>query len=140
MKKQMIFSILLLLGSFSAQAGDAGLDGQYIVSLKIGDKVFEDQLEIKSDEPMIYYNREIYGIYKVPGEFVSSLKGTSYCHLWDDSCSLSFEIVAQENGRSYKVLFEAYGQVSYPPEKMVLEGTATLEDGQKLGTFKAVHQ
>lgn len=136
MKKQMMLSILLLLGAFSAQA----MDGRYLVNLKIGDKVFQDEMEIKSDESVIYREREIYGTYSVPGEFISLLKGTSYCHLWNNDCSLNFEIVAQENGRSYKVFFQAYGLVVNPPEKMRLQGTATLEGGRKLGTLEAIQQ
>lgn len=125
------------------QPGADLLTGRYNMVIKIGDKVFHDEL-ILSGTGSTYifgYKGPLSGSLTVPGVFSSPLTGRASCSAWSLSCNISFEIVAVENGQSFKVLYAAtigketdnIGDTVTP----FLVGTATLENGKFLGNFFA---
>ncbi len=142
------FSLALILTA-QAQATDHGLDGNYEVHLKVGDRIFLDQMEIKGKDGEIKlqsFHGSITGTMTVPGNFTSPLSGEGHCSEKDSLCELDFDIDAHEQGQAYKVHYQAkiqgahYQKVVADEATPVLTGTATLEDGQLLGTFEATRQ
>lgn len=123
-----------------------GLAGTYKMAIKIGARDFTDILVIKGerDLPVRMHSIPITGTLEVPGVFVADLTGNSFCSgPWNSMCQLTFAIVARENGQEFIVNYEAslanyYGALSGAPA--ILEGKATLENGELLGNFTATQQ
>lgn len=148
MKKLFLITTLISQFVFARASEPAKLDGAYIMKLKIGDKIFEDQLRIKSEKEgdvisVNSYNGGITGELTVPGMFTSAVIGKAICVKFESQCKLNFEITANENGQSYKVFYEAsvaghdYHLIRHGRVKPHFSGQATLEDGRVLGPFVA---
>lgn len=144
MKK--LFLMVTLISQFASAS--AMLDGAYVMKLKIGDKIFEDQLSIKAEQPertidVTSYNGGLIGELTVPGMFTSPVNGKAICLNFESLCKLNFEITANENGQSYKVFYEGsvtgrdYHLIRHGRIKPHFSGQATLEDGRVLGAFVA---
>ncbi|KYG69829.1 hypothetical protein AZI85_16445 [Bdellovibrio bacteriovorus] len=138
----------VMFASFGAQALNSGpvLDGHYSMKLKIGEMIFDDELDLKGSQAPIRlqgYEDAIQGLIKVPGIFESPLEGTAHCSSVSSECALDFTIIATENGGSYKVRYkahldsESYLKVVQENKPPVLNGAAYYEDGKLLGTFEA---
>lgn len=74
MKKLFLITTLISQFVFARASEPAKLDGAYLMKLKIGDRIFEDQLTIKAEneEAVISvnsYNGSIAGELIVPGMF-----------------------------------------------------------------------
>lgn len=148
MKKLFLITTLISQFVFARASEPAKFDGAYLMKLKIGDRIFEDQLTIKAEneEAVISvnsYNGSIAGELIVPGTFTSPVIGQAVCVKFESQCKLKFEITANENGQSYKVFYEAsvaghdYHLIRHSCVKPHFSGQATLEDGSVLGTFLA---
>jgi hypothetical protein len=140
---------LVFVSAAHAQEDQFNLDGKYAVELKIGDRTYLDQMELKGqDRPiqMTFFRGPIIGTMTVPGAFSSPISGEGYCSAWMASCQLDFDIEAHEQGQMYKVHYRAetqmdnYLNVSSQTTFPILTGTATLENGELLGTFVATKQ
>lgn len=132
-----------------AKANEPVLDGKYRMELKIGDRVFVDQMDLQGQgKPLLLraFDGTIAGTITVPGVFTSDLNGQGQCSESSSSCELNFVINAHEGGRDYKVLYHAeltrenYLRALSGKHQPVLTGTASLEDGQPLGPFVAIKQ
>lgn len=136
--------LLSMLIPLKAWAG--GLAGTYQMAIRIGEHDFVDILVLKGDRglPVRMHSIPITGTLEVPGVFVADLRGNSFCSgPWTSMCKLSFAILARENGQEFIVNYEAslanyYGALSGAPA--ILEGSATLENGDLLGNFTATQQ
>lgn len=145
---KVLAALGVMFASFGAHAFNAVpvLDGYYAMKLKIGEKVFDDELVLKGAQGPILlqgYDDSIQGLIKVPGIFESPFEGSAQCSSVSLLCELDFTIVATENGGSYKVRYKAqldsdsYLKVVQQGLPPVLKGAAYYEDGQILGTFEA---
>ena len=121
------------------------LSGKYVMEIDINGKVFEDNLEMQGVKiPMSLFGAgKIKGTLTVPDIFSSPLTGTYACSMWVNKCRVNFEILAVENGKEYKVYYDAALEARDFIEVMnghpaILTGKARLENGSLLGTFKAV--
>ena len=95
--------------------------GEFQIDLKIGDRVFADQLIIKRLD-----SGNIRARYIVPNSFESKVYKIAY-----DGEKLSFVIRVQERGEDYEAIFEARID-----EKGILTGDAyILPERQHLGSF-----
>lgn len=150
--KNLILTITIALFAIAVthvKASEQYLDGKYLMELKIGDRVFIDHMDLQGQgQPLLLrvFNGAITGTVTVPGIFTSDLKGQGHCSESSASCELNFVIIAHEHGRDYKVFYHAeltkenYLRALSGKSPPVLTGTASLEDGQHLGPFKAIKQ
>lgn len=149
--KSLISSVIFFVTSLAmAQtAPPKVLDGDYRVELTIGGKVFIDHMTLQGKEGPITLrdsSGDIVGTMIVPGMFTSPITGSGYCTDWGFTCHLSFSIVANENGKTYKVNYTAdvdshtYRNYQLNKGPLIITGTATLEDGSLLGDYVATKQ
>jgi len=137
-----LFSLLIPFVAKANLPGD--LAGTYHMEIKISERDFTDILVLKGRLPVRSHNASLAGTLEVPGVFLADLAGKSYCSgPWGGVCQLSFAIVARENGQEFKVNYQAtvanyYEAFSGAP--VILEGSATLENGDLLGNFTATQQ
>lgn len=152
--KFFLFTLVILFNMRSALATDstidlnAPLDGYYEMTMIIGEKSYAHFLELKGkDTPidMTSFNGQITGSIATPGNCKSTVLGFGYCTLWNPSCYFQFETVANVNGADFKVIYKAdFAKPDYlnfimgEVQHVNLTGTAYLEDGKVLGTFKAI--
>ena len=152
--KFFILAIIALLNLESAPAMDSiidpntPLDGRFEMTITIGEKTYVDFLNLNGkDAPirMSSFGGQIIGSITVPGNFESPLQGQGRCTLWGSFCEFQFEIVAHENGIDFKVIYKAdFARSDYirflngEVHQVSLTGTAYLENGNVLGTFKAI--
>lgn len=139
----------VLVLAFQAKAIEPSLDGQYEMKLRTRTHVYTDTMELKGVRgPALLrsFGGNIGGTIVVPGAFTSNLAGTAYCTTWGGFCELRFQIVANEQGKSYRVHYQArlplteYNDALFNGKRVVLSGSAFLENGELLGTFQAVQQ
>lgn len=150
MKNKMIVVVILFLGAVvQADQFDPVLDGHYSMKLKVGDKIFDDEMEFRgADRPIRLRDGggRVQGSITVPGVFTSPLEGHGFCSTWGSQCHLIFTIVAREQGQTYKVRYEAlleidnYLKVLNQGHQPILTGSAYFENGQVLGTFEAIRK
>lgn len=106
-------------------AEDFKLLGEFQVDLKIGDRVFADQLIVERDSPTDSMAR-VRGKYIVPNSFESKIKEVNY-----RDGVFSFQIEVKEGSDEYDALFE--GEISSNGE---LSGAAFVLPARSiLGTF-----
>ena len=149
-KALILTAAMIVLGmATQAKATEPVLDGHYRMDLKIGDRVFVDQLDLRGEgQPLSLrsFVGPIAGLVTVPGIFSSALTGQGQCSEKTSSCTFDFVIVAHEGGQDYKVLYHAeltpenYLKALSGKNPPVLSGAASLEDGQVLGPFEAIKQ
>ena len=147
--KSLIFMSTVILLALQGKAAEPVLDGQYKINMQIGSQSYVDMMEIhgkKSPALLKSFGGEIGGTLTVPGAFTSGLSGEAKCTMWGGFCELHFQIVAQEQGKYYRVYYQAilplknYNAALLNGKPVVLSGSAYLEDGQLLGTFQAMQQ
>ena len=88
-----------------------------------------------------FRNGSFAGTLTVPGVFTAELEKTSYTIMfWADIVQINFEIVAKENGKEFRVRYNAVQNIEQDSRSghQTLNGTATLEDDTILGTFVAI--
>jgi hypothetical protein len=138
----IILAILLSVASLKAQT--AIYDGDYVMYLEIGDKIFEDKLTFAGvNSPISFLFRgPVQGFVEVPGVFKSPLTGEGLCKPWSNYCNFKFSILAKENGEEFEVFYEMrlYSGVLTDGQLPTFEGQAFLKDHQLLGHFTAVKQ
>ncbi len=125
------------------------LSGSYKMLLKIGDRIFEDQLELNSPEgpiKMIGFLGKINGSVTVPGVFSSPLHGEASCSFWESFCEFNFNIIAHENGQDFSVYYQGqlavddYLNTINHQVPIILTGKAYLAENKLLGTFIATQE
>jgi hypothetical protein len=130
------------------------LSGKYEMHLKINDTVFVDYLSFNCfftwSNPCLSISLEpqtssLKGSIEVPNNFTVPIKkGVIRITEKPLTTSLEFEILAKENGREFKVYYNAkipaplYEDILSGKTPPTFEGTALLEDNKKLGDFAAV--
>lgn len=129
MKKIFIVFLALFLG---APVGASVLKfGVYEVRLKVGDKEFRDLMTVDSANYLPSGKEELSGTMTVPGVFTSKFVGTTSLTS-SFNLRLRFEIIANENGKQYKVRYTAY--IPDNQDERFL-GVARLEDNTVIGEF-----
>lgn len=120
------------------------MDGTYLMEIQIGQTLFKDTVILKGKDSEItlgYFAGDIEGSVSVANSFTAPLNGKAFCDRWGMSCSLSFEILAKENGNEFKVKYEGfltnYFKVLNGVENPIFKGKAFLEDGSELGSYIA---
>ena len=133
--KKLLFLVFNLFAFVCAAQDYADLVGKYDMEIKIGEKTFHDVLHIEEViEKKPFLNGIFKGTLTVPGVFTAKLENTSYSmSLWAGTFGMYFEILAQENGQSFRVKYSAGKTIG----DEILTGFATLEDGSRLGDFIA---
>jgi hypothetical protein len=116
------------------------------MEIKIGEREFTDILILKGERnlPVFQQSGPVLGSLEVPGVFIADLTGRYSCSgPWGGICKLNFRILARENGQEFKVNYQAklanYYDV-YTGAAAILNGSATLENGDLLGNFIATQQ
>ncbi len=137
-----LFSLLIPFVAKANLPGD--LAGTYHMEIRIAERDFTDILVLRGSLPVRSHNSLITGTLEVPGIFLADLSGKSFCSgPWGGVCQLSFAIVARENGQEFRVNYQAtvanYYE-AYSGAAAILEGRATLENGDLLGNFTATQQ
>lgn len=137
-----LFSLLIPLCARANPPGD--LAGTYHMEIKIGERDFTDILVLQGRIPVRPHSAPLTGTLEVPGVFRADLTGNSFCSgPWSGFCQLSFAIVARENGQEFTVNYHATVAnyfAAYTGGAVILEGSATIENGELLGNFTATQQ
>jgi len=104
--------------------------GEFNVELKIGDRVFIDQLRLKRSFSNLNYP-SVTGTYVVPGSFESNVTNLIY-----DTGIFSFVINVNEGNESYDAIFE--GRFT---DENIFKGKAfTLPERNLLGQFQGTRK
>lgn len=123
------------------------LDGTYDVDMKIGDRHIQDRMVLYGVNGPIrinFFDGEIGGVIIVPEVFSAPIQGSGYCSLWASRCVFKFEITARENGKEFRVFYEAtltenlFNLALGNSQSVTLAGVAKLENGEVLGTYTAM--
>lgn len=148
MKAVWMFVVGLML-TCSAHAA-LTVDGNYKMKLKIGDKFYDDVMELHGKDfeiSAMKYQGKLKGSITVPNVFKADLEGFGDCSYEALVCKFNFEIMARENGDEYKVIYQAtlsgldYKNFVRGATKSVrLTGTAATADGIVFGTFEAIRE
>lgn len=145
MKLKCMCVMLLLFPNLGLASSFGTLDGRYDMVIEIKGKIFHDILEIRGkDKPIIRegFFGPIEGSLTVPNAFTSPLTGRASCSAWIFQCSLTFSIIADENGQTYKVNYKGRSRLTnergeHIAKPAVITGEAYLEDDSLLGKFTA---
>ncbi len=145
---KILISVILFVGT-SSYATDTGhdLSGRYLMKMTIGSRVFDDLLDLEGPYGPLpaHGTTQLYGALTVPNAFYSPITGQISCDLWVAMCRLNFEITAHENGQAFRVFYKAQllgpNYINFLQGKpALLTGSATLENGDALGSFEALQQ
>jgi hypothetical protein len=135
-KSALISLCLMTTLTAGAQALEEGLmNGTYDMQIDIGGTIFNDVMVIQ-DLPSFPYKSTFTGSITVPGVFTALIEdGKVTCHLWSSGCNMSFSILADENGKKYRVYYSA--SYEFTQQNPKIYGQAHLEKSL-LGSFKAI--
>lgn len=111
MRACLALGLLLSGAEAHAEGFFRGFTGSYQATLQIGDKTFQDSLEILSVESgtgLHRLNGKVNGTYTVPGVFTAAIEeGTiQFTQFARGTVMFRFRITAVENGESYPVYFK----------------------------------
>ena len=133
----LVLGILVFNGRLYAY--DPELVGKYDMEIKIGDRIFHDILHITSSTENSHNNQvgSFIGTLEVPGVFTAELEKATYqIALQTGTVYIQFEILAQENGKEFRVKYSAAKNKISNVDRIT--GKAMLENYEFLGTFTAI--
>ena len=142
-----LITISLLCGALNVKAEVASFEGTYDMKLSIGDRAFNDVMELKGEFnrlDMLSADYDVLGQITVPNVFTAPLKGTLSSNVAYKLAYLRFSIVARENGQEFNVFYEAdinfsdYDKILRHEMPVTFYGNAYLDNRKLLGPFKAV--
>jgi hypothetical protein len=132
------FIILLFMFLMTEMARATGnfafIDGTYDMQITIGEEVFNDVVELKT-EPLNIQRAALSGALTVPGVFTSPLDGEAHYAFWAALFTFRFSITADENGQKFKVHYRGQFESDNTTR---MTGTAFLDGDKLLGHFTAV--
>lgn len=122
LKNSKVFSI------FSSPKSSLQIDGIYKMEVKIGEKIFTDLVQLKTEE-----NNKLNGTVTLPGLFTAPLHGTYSYNEKNKTGNIEFKISTLEKGKKLEVLYTGIF-ITRTDSRIEFQGEAKdLSDGSVFG-------
>ena len=118
---------------FGSQTKQIQIDGLYKMEVKIGEKIFTDIVELKTEK-----NNSLSGTVTLPAQFTAPLKGTYSLNEKSKTGNIEFKISTLERGKKLEVLYS--GTITARSDSRIeFKGEAKdLSDGSVFGKTSAL--